>query len=416
MFKLESVFAFEGDCLLLHYGDADAPEWILIDGGARTTWEDRLRPLLARMADEIGEPVPLRMVMVSHVDSDHIKGILDMFKLLKRDHAEQVCTVDVLWHNSFDDIIDNEDEELVSALIAPADDEELDEDVGPIVEPASINQGRNLRRDAEALAMAVNTPFEGGPGRPGLVRALGGAPTPVNQGKGLTFKVLAPNETRLISFQDKWREFLVDKELDQAQAASFNDKSVPNLASIVVLAERDGKSMLLTGDARGDDIVNALVDAELLGEDAAYPVREDFPEGSAGTRQWKAAVREADATDPVPTFPVNLLKVPHHGSDRNVMEGFFRRIPADHYVISADGNHGNPDVPTLRMIAAARGDEPYTIHFSFTADQHETTENAEFAEALTKVHEWVEDERPDNCTVIHRASDDAPSISVDLDE
>ena len=64
MFKLESIFAFEGDCLLLHYGDPAQPEWILIDGGARTTWGDLLRPRLEEIKLQIGQPVPLRMVMV----------------------------------------------------------------------------------------------------------------------------------------------------------------------------------------------------------------------------------------------------------------------------------------------------------------------------------------------------------------
>ncbi|MEE8525933.1 MAG: hypothetical protein V3T72_18510 [Thermoanaerobaculia bacterium] len=410
MFKLEMIFAFEGDCLLLHYGDSDQPEWILIDGGARTTWRDRLKPRLARMAQQLGEPVPLRMVMVSHVDSDHIKGVLDMYKLLKDDHAEQICTVDVLWHNSFDDIIDNDDEELVSALITPPDGEEIeDRDVAAVVEPASINQGRNLRLDAEALATEVNTPFTG------LVRALDGPPVPIDQGFGLTFEVLAPGETRLQAFQKKWRDFLVDKQLAQVRTASFDDTSPANLSSIVVLAKRNGKSMLLTGDARGDDIVNGLVGARLLREDAAYPIREDFPAGRSGTRQWKEKLRQADTVDPVSSFGVDLLKMPHHGSDRNVMTGFFRRVLADHYVISADGNHGNPDVPTLRMIAEARGDAPYTLYFSFTADQHQHEDNQEFAEALEKVHDWVRDEKPAGCTVIHRASANVASLSIDLD-
>ncbi len=410
MFKLEIIFAFEGDCLLLHYGDSAQPDWILIDGGARTTWEKKLKPRLAEMTRQLGEPVPLGMVMVSHVDGDHIKGILDMYKLLKDDRAAQVCTVDVLWHNSFDDIIDNDDAELVSALITPPAGGKIeDPDVAAIVEPASINQGRNLRLDAEALGTVVNVPFTG------LVRALGGPPKPIGQGSELSFQVLAPGETRLKQFQDKWREFLKDKGLAQVRAASFDDKSPANLSSIVVLARRGTRTMLLTGDARGDDIVNGLVDAQLLGKDAVYPVREDFPEGRSGTSQWKKKLRTADAVDPVSSFKVDLLKMPHHGSDRNVTEGFFRRVTADHYVISADGNHGNPDVPTLQMIAKAKGDAPYTMYFSFTADQHEHEDNEEFAAALEKVHEWVANEKPAGCTVIHRASADVPSVSIDLD-
>jgi hypothetical protein len=70
------------------------------------------------------------------------------------------------------------------------------------------------------------------------------------------------------------------------------------------------------------------------------------------------------------------------------------------------------------MIAEARGEEDeYTIHFTFTEDQHETETNEEFAEALAQVHEWVTDERPDNCTVVYREpGEDVYSVTVDLSE
>jgi beta-lactamase superfamily II metal-dependent hydrolase len=87
--------------------------------------------------------------------------------------------------------------------------------------------------------------------------------------------------------------------------------------------------MLLTGDARGDDILFGLTEAGLLGANG---------------------------------FAVDLLKVPHHGSDRNVTTEFFRRVRAKHYVVSGDGEHGNPEIATLRMIVDARGASAYTVH------------------------------------------------------
>jgi hypothetical protein len=41
---------------------------------------------------------------------------------------------------------------------------------------------------------------------------------------------------------------------------------------------------------------------------------------------------------------------------------FLESFPAGHYIISADGKHGNPDGNTLRAIVASRGDdEEYQI-------------------------------------------------------
>jgi hypothetical protein len=64
------------------------------------------------------------------------------------------------------------------------------------------------------------------------------------------------------------------------------------------------------------------------------------------------------------TAHFDVLKVPHHGSDRNVTVDFFRRLPADHYIVSGNGKHGNPELETLRMLAEARGAAPYTVHFT----------------------------------------------------
>jgi hypothetical protein len=65
------------------------------------------------------------------------------------------------------------------------------------------------------------------------------------------------------------------------------------------------------------------------------------------------------------TINVDVLKCPHHGSDRNIDPIFFRRIPAKHYVFSGDGEHGNPERATLQMLLDERGDEDITIHLTY---------------------------------------------------
>jgi hypothetical protein len=65
---------------------------------------------------------------------------------------------------------------------------------------------------------------------------------------------------------------------------------------------------------------------------------------------------------------VDVLKVPHHGSDRNVEPDYFQKVVAKHYVVSADGKHDNPDVPTLKMIAESRADDDFTVHLTYPTD------------------------------------------------
>jgi beta-lactamase superfamily II metal-dependent hydrolase len=79
--------------------------------------------------------------------------------------------------------------------------------------------------------------------------------------------------------------------------------------------------MLLTGDGLGADLLDGLKQANLL--DAAGKIH------------------------------VDVLKLPHHGSVRNINRKFFETIQADVYVVSANGKYNNPDLATLIWLVEA---------------------------------------------------------------
>jgi beta-lactamase superfamily II metal-dependent hydrolase len=106
-----------------------------------------------------------------------------------------------------------------------------------------------------------------------------------------------------------------------------------------VLAELDGKRMLLTGDARGDKILKGLQAVGLL---------------ASGSNS---------------KLEIDLLKVPHHGSANNLDNDFFERIIAKHYVFSGNGEHGNPEREALQMLLNARGDDDYTVHLTYPVSE-----------------------------------------------
>ncbi len=133
---------------------------------------------------------------------------------------------------------------------------------------------------------------------------------------GLKFHIVAPSLKRLEALHADWEKH-VKKNPTDAKVAAFADRSVANLSSIVVVADLEGKTMLLTGDARGDDILAGLTDAGFI----------------ASAKKGKAHF--------------DVIKMPHHGSSRNMTLDFLRRIAADHYVISANGEHDNPDAETV---------------------------------------------------------------------
>jgi Beta-lactamase superfamily domain len=314
--------------LLLRWGTAPAPRRLLIDGGPAGVYEDTLRPRLMQLrrrgpVDPSGRLV-LDAVLVTHAHPDHIVGVLELFRELRRDRERRRVArfrVRRLWHNAWT--------ELVAADVTTGDLTALANGRSPSVTAVlrSLTRSNELADTARVLGLRLNRPFG-----PGVIQAGDAATLP----GGLSVTVVGPGAEQIAALREKWRESTRALAL-VALAASF-DRSVLNLASIALVVARGGRRMLLTGDARGDHIVRGLRDAGVLTGATAH---------------------------------FDVLKVPHHGSDRNVTVDFFRQLPADHYIASGNGKHGNPEMETLRMLAEARGAAPYTVHFTYREGEHE---------------------------------------------
>jgi glyoxylase-like metal-dependent hydrolase (beta-lactamase superfamily II) len=80
IFSLEVLQAKQGDCLILHFGNPNDPGLIVIDGGPSGVYRNYLNPRLEEIRQSLveDEPLPIKMVMISHADDDHINGILRM--------------------------------------------------------------------------------------------------------------------------------------------------------------------------------------------------------------------------------------------------------------------------------------------------------------------------------------------------
>jgi hypothetical protein len=405
-FSLEAVYAKKGDALILHYGTKKTPRWILIDGGHTGVYDEFLRPRLEELrlhfADRlVNGRLPFEMVMVSHADEDHLEGVLDLTAhLLRKASTEPTppVTFDKLWFNGFDDMIANPATPAalnavagMAQLATAGGMDVLDSggDVRAVI--ASTGQGRQLRKDTAALVIDVNKEFGGD-----LVMR-GTAHSPVTKhGDGLTLHVVGPDKKRIDKLRAQWKkdlEAILKKEKKPADTQSFKDDSPFNLSSIIVLAERGKKSMLLTGDARGDDLHTWLGEEGLLTNGK---------------------------------LEVDLFKVPHHGSDRNVKEQTFRDITAKHYVISANGEHDNPEPMMLDMLVAGRKQtrtDAFDLHLTFPSEAFKLIPESlanqkkkvrKQKEALEAVDQWLKTKKPHNMNVHYRSAERF-SLAVNLD-
>ena len=89
--------------------------------------------------------------------------------------------------------------------------------------------------------------------------------------------------------------------------------------------------MLLTGDARGDVLLESLELAGLMSHGRCH---------------------------------VDLLKVQHHCSSHSTTQDFFERVTADRYVISGNGKHDIPHAAALGWLSAARTRQPYDVYLT----------------------------------------------------
>ena len=389
IFTLEVLKASEGDCLLLHWGTPDDPKLAVIDGGPGRTWETSLRPRLDELFEHYAAThagaaeLPIEVVMVSHVDTDHIVGIRKMFAELVAEadnlgSEPRPLQVIRLWHNTFNDIVGDTDDEYYNKLPAS-----LTASVGGAASPdlvaaievavqerangasaddislilAGHADGRNLRvaqaklRDLGKIA-TLNDPFHKD-GHATLITGRSGAGS-VNVA-GIDVTVIGPSEDEINELQREVDEYLTEHHLSAAAVlAAYSDPSVTNLSSIVCLVRDEHNTVLLTGDARGDKIL--------------------------------AGLARADQLDANGRLHVDVLKVPHHGSDNNVTAEFFTSITAKTYVLSGNGKNGNPERTTIEWIVAShQPDDHYTLVIPYPISD---VDKLRRAHALSKHKPW----------------------------
>lgn len=328
MLKLHILQAEFGDCLLLEYGTPSRPRFVLIDGGPPMTYERHLRPILEGVGAR-GHDIDL--VVLSHVDGDHVIGLLDYFADLRAPSgAGTLPPVRKLWHNSFGRTIDPAGNLRIrlQALLTSTRASVM-ANAGMAVN--GIAEGNRLRLAAQALQISINDGFQDD------LIIVENAPSPIAI-ENIAIRVVGPTQANLDALQAEWQAWLDEHEdqigSDDPFVMANSDQSIPNLSSIMFLVEGDGKTILFTGDGRSDHLLDGLRQAGLLDADGRCHV--------------------------------DVLKLPHHGSNRNATKTFFKKVTANTYIASANGKDDNPDLATLIWIVEAARDQQRRINLVVT--------------------------------------------------
>lgn len=375
--------SLSGDCLFITGADGST---ILVDGGLPDAYEDHWM----RSLHQVHNGKAIDLVMVSHIDRDHIGGILAMLdhrvawkvyeyqselpvglrttNPVKPDQPEP-HDVKAIWHNAFfeevrTDVFSNSGVDVIEVLSRSAAVLAGETSDAQIRELATRHQflGQSVgdaielsrRISAEQLNIPLNPEFNGG----FMVRKVG-APKP--KIGGITATILGPTEDelkKLLKDWNKWVEektdsgylggLLDDHDEDAIHLPSSNTNSIldlartraleyagnqrvtpPNLASLIVLLTEGNQRILLAGDADDPSILQGLEDTGLM-----------------------------DANGRI---HVDIFKVPHHGAHNSYSDALASRVTADQYIFCGDGDHGNPeqDVVESYLVALFEGGDDF---------------------------------------------------------
>ena len=291
--RIEILQAGTGDSIWIRHNKNN----IVIDGGKSTT---AIRTRYDQMPmDEI-----IDLLVVTHIDSDHIAGIIALIKHMKE--KGEIHRLKQVWFNF-------------------PKNEKTDE--------YSVDEGNELSSlllEIEGLCWKnktcelLNSTIEVG---------------------DIKLQVLAPDHDVADEYKSKEPDELgvpaedwhVDlKTLIDSVDADDLDEGGPNSQSIVILIECDGKKILLPGDCTPKELCEAL--------------------------------QNYNNTNGVP-LELDLMKLPHHGSVRNVTKSILDEVTCSNFVISTKKNkkYCFPNKETIAKLIRYRecADKTINVYFNY---------------------------------------------------
>ncbi|QFY62810.1 hypothetical protein FZ934_20875 (plasmid) [Rhizobium grahamii] len=325
--------AEDGDCLLVEAkSDGDEVAIILIDGGRGRTYSN-WKPYLDKV---LGPRRTIDLLVVTHIDEDHIDGVLKFLG----DEARDIAVSEV-WFNGH---------LQVSRSLSKQE-----------LEAYSVSQADDLSEALSKSRIPWNSQFGGGP----IHReALNGGTVAIGP---FTLSLLTPSRRKLSALAGVWPAVLQELKADNsdddpeglegfgvgldidelAASPDSNDTSRPNGSSIGFLLEAFGRKLLLVGDCHPNDLWDGLIQ---IGAKVTAPLS------------------------------VDIMKVSHHGAAKNTTRKLLSLVRAEAYGFSTDGSaHPHPDATVVAKIIKSSA-SPKLLAFNYRTDLSKVWDDPELKE------------------------------------
>jgi beta-lactamase superfamily II metal-dependent hydrolase len=324
MLRVEMLPAAQGDCLWIEYGPKNKPLRILIDGGTTGS----IKPLVEKVKALPADGRHLELLVVTHVDADHIAGVLKFLETPKLG-----LSVGEIWFNAYKHLL------------------EQGETFGPA-------QGEKLSADIVAGNVPWNSKFNGR-----AVKVPDSGSLPVKKlNSGLELVILGPTIEKLRILKPVWVKACKEAGIKPGKPAkrprppgleTFGPINVDTLADTTFKedpTEANGSSIVMLLRYEGTTI--------LLGADGHPSVIE------AGLKRLSPNAR----------LKLDAYKVAHHGSQNNVNRSLLDRIDCSRYLFSSNGaiyHHPSREAIARVLKFGKSGNKPTELIFNYRTKYNE---------------------------------------------
>jgi hypothetical protein len=314
--------AERGDCLWIECRRQNGPPWrMLVDGGMPATWP----ALRQRISDMPAGERTFNLAIVSHIDSDHIGGMLPLLQ-----SADLGVTFGDIWFNG------------LPQLPLPTDKR-----------PRSVAEGESLVKLLSSAGDGPSPPWNEAFGRAAVMTSGDGAFKTIEYRDGPTLTLLSPTPKRLVALRKTW-----NKELELVRGGQPSEPSVeaPPLGALGDLRKTADTQTTPDASATNGSSIAVLLE---------YAGRRCLLAADAFSTVLGAALTSlANARDGKP-IQLDVFKLSYHGSKGNVTTKLLALVPARHYVISSNGDRfHHPDDIALARVATV-GEWERTLWFNY---------------------------------------------------
>ena len=349
--RIEMGKALHGDCLFVEWGGASGKHRMLIDSGPIGAYEALATRIAALPADERS----FELMVLSHVDTDHIEGMVRLFAEPRTQWPFQVKDV---WFNGWPHM----DEE---ATLGGRQGEFFS---------ALLQHRLPLGAWNGAFKGAVVVP----PNGPLPVVSLAG---------GMKLTLLSPTRSKLDKMREAWRKALEVSgikpgDIDAAwQALSAQKKYLPGEG---LLSSSDASiATILTRQFKADQAAANGSSIAFLAEHTAGSclfLADAHPD--AVTASLKRLLEERG----VQRLKVDAVKVAHHGSKHNTDEALVSLIDSPRFLFSTSGaQFKHPDEEVIALILDAAGGRSVNLYFNYLSEYNKKWE----AQSLQDEHNYA---------------------------